>query len=106
MWNKLVDKHLLKFLSSEFADSSKLEVVGQSVGHHNDERFDLSVGYQVVHYQSGVSLLAPASLVLAPSVLQVEHRESLLLCLGTLANQLSVCRWQINHCGLHLAKTL
>ena len=52
-----------------------------------------------------MSLTAPASLVLAPSVLQIEHREAFLLCLGTLADELAVGRGQIDHSGLHLTLT-
>ena len=52
-----------------------------------------------------MALLAPARLVLTPSVLQVEHGEALLRRLGSLALQFAVSRWQIDHGALHSTRT-
>ena len=57
MGDKLVDKQLLKLLGSELTDSTELEVVCQTVGHHHNERLDLAVGNEVVHYQSRTALI-------------------------------------------------
>ena len=60
-----------------------------------------------------MTLLTPAGLVLTPAMLQIEHGIALLDTLVAgfdrctlLVNELSVCRWQVNHSGLHLTQAL
>src|SRR5204863_9918417 len=45
-----------------------------AVIHHDDERLGLALGNQVVHDQRRAALVAPARLVLAGPVLEIQHR--------------------------------
>ena len=101
--NEFINEHSLKLLGGKAADGAKLHIVGEAIGHNDDERIYLTLCDEVVHDDACMSLTAPAGLVLTPSVLQIEHRETLLLCLGTLANKLAIGWWQIDHSSLHLA---
>src|SRR3712207_2992710 len=50
-----------------------------SVCHDDEHRDGFPFGYQVVHDDIGASLGRPASLIFAATVLQVEHRITLLI---------------------------
>ena len=102
MRNQLVDEQLLKLLSLETSDCTKLEVVGQTVSHNYDERLNLAISNQVVHDESSLTLYRPAGFVLTPTVLQVQYWIALLLTLYHLA----VTVRQINIGSLHLTSAL
>ena len=61
----------------KLAEAAEPDLVGHAVGHHDEEGLDLAFGDQVVHDQVGVALVAPGGFILAPAVLQVQHRISL-----------------------------
>ena len=65
----------------EISEAADPDVVGHAVGHHDDEGLGLAFGDQVVHDQIGVALVAPGGFILAPAVLQVQHRIALGLVL-------------------------
>ena len=80
--NEFVDEHGLKLLGRELAEATEADAIGQTVGHHNDERTNLSISDEVIHDDIGTSLHAPCGVVLTPAVLQIEHGEALLLVLA------------------------
>lgn len=49
----------------------------QTIVHHDDARNGLSLGNQVIHDLSGVSLLSPSVFVLTHTVLQIQNGEFL-----------------------------
>ena len=49
----------------------------QTIVHKDDERHGLASGNEVIHNDTGLTLSAPTGLVLAHTMLQVEHRELL-----------------------------
>ena len=53
------------------------QVVGHAIGHDDDERPCLSGGDQIVHDQIGMTLVRPGGFVLAPAMLEIEHRITL-----------------------------
>ena len=75
--NQLVDENRLEAIDFEIPEAAEPDFVRHAVGHHDEEGLDLALGDQVVHDQVGVALVAPGGFVLAPAVLQVEHRISL-----------------------------
>ena len=74
-------KNGLELLGSETAEATKLDVIGHTISHHDDERLDLSVSNQVIHDEVGVSLCTPSGFILTPSMLQIQNGEFLLLVL-------------------------
>ena len=60
----------------KLAEAADPDIVGHAVGHHDEKGLDLAFGDQVVHDQIGVTLVAPGGFILAPAVLQVQHRIS------------------------------
>ena len=71
----------------------------ESVIHEDDERNGLAVSNQVVHNDACFSLSAPACLVLAHTMLQVENGEFLVGVLKVLVGQVYV---SVTHLPLHL----
>ncbi len=72
--NQFVDENRLKWFDLEISHTADLNFVGHTIGHHDDEGFDLAFGDQVVHDQIGVTLVAPGGFILAPAMLQVQNR--------------------------------
>ena len=79
--DQLVDENRLEWPDVETCEAADPDVVGHAVGHHDEEGLRLAFGDQVVHDQIGVALVAPGGFILAPAVLQVQHRIALGLVL-------------------------
>ena len=78
--HQFVAQHLLECLDTAHTIAALAtgpeSLVGHAVGADNDERLDFAFGNEVVHDEVGVALGHPSPLVLAPAVLEVEHRIS------------------------------
>jgi len=61
----------------EVSQAAEAGFIRHAVGHYNEEGPDPALGDQVVHDQMGAALVAPGGFILAPAVLQVEHRIAL-----------------------------
>ena len=74
--DQLVDENRLEGADVEVSEATEPDFVGHAVGHYDEERPDFPFGDQVVHDQVGMALVAPGGFILAPAVLQVQHRIS------------------------------
>ena len=94
--NKFIHQNALEGSPVEFLHVSPLQFVGHTVGHHYDEGSNLTLGNEVVHDQTCMTLTAPGSLILAPTMLQIKHGIPRGL-LGLLAHLLAIERRCIDH---------
>ena len=103
---EFINEQSFKLLGSKLTNSTKFHVIGQTICHHDDEGFYLTLGNEVVHNQTGTTLTEPTGLILTPAMLQVKYGEAFLSSLGTTTNHFSI-RWRrIYPCSLHLTCTL
>ena len=102
-WNQIIDEHLIE-RSAILAQTGLVAsiLIGTvrcfhvAALHHDDHRHCLTSGYQVVHDVLHLALMAPASLVLTHSMLQIEHRIAFL-------SLFIFCR-RVDHCPTPLVR--